>query len=350
MVRKVAACTGLARSCFPLLGLAGREPCCPHKAWLATSQACPRDAQLATRLDSNDESEEEILCGIDQQTSNNDEASIDAASIDADFGVPAAPPDAVPDEPDVPLNSNSNDESEEEILCGIDQQTSNNDEASIDAASIDAGFGVLVAPLDAMTDEPDVPLNSSTLPTSVDSIVGGSSTAADSNDESEEEILCGIDQQTSNNDEASIDAASIDADFGVPAAPPDAVPDEPDVPLNSSTLPTSVDSIAGGSSTAGDSTQNFSEWQPRMRTLQELYERAACQVQYGGDGRSRCCRCNLAIGVTLECLRDIRDDIKCIQQMFAPSWKIETAPALHKAIDYIKRSHVFVSLQLIVRS
>ncbi|GAB2276430.1 hypothetical protein Dimus_011155, partial [Dionaea muscipula] len=72
----------------------------------------------------------------------------------------------------------------------------------------------------------------------------------DSDDESAEEIPCGIDQQTSNNDEVSIDAASIDAGFGVSAAPPDAVPDEPDVPLNSSTLPTSVDSIVGGSSTA----------------------------------------------------------------------------------------------------
>ncbi|GAB2266507.1 hypothetical protein Dimus_001511, partial [Dionaea muscipula] len=88
--------------------------------------------------------------------------------------------------------------------------------------------------------------------------------SADSNDENEEEILCGIDQQTSN-----IDAASIDADFGVPAAPPVAAPDEPDVPLNSSTLPTSVDSIVGGSSTAASSTQNSSEQQPRMRTLQE---------------------------------------------------------------------------------
>ncbi|GAB2288546.1 hypothetical protein Dimus_022876 [Dionaea muscipula] len=69
----------------------------------------------------------------------------------------------------------------------------------------------------------------------------------------EEEILCGIDQQTFNNNEASFDGASVDADFGVSAAPSDAVSAEPDVPLNSSTLPTSVDSIVGGSSTAASS-------------------------------------------------------------------------------------------------
>ncbi|GAB2288926.1 hypothetical protein Dimus_023230 [Dionaea muscipula] len=59
--------------------------------------------------------------------------------------------------------------------------------------------------------------------------------------------------KTFNNNEASFDGASVDADFGVSAAPSDAVSAEPDVPLNSSTLPTSVDSIVGGSSTAASS-------------------------------------------------------------------------------------------------